>query len=398
MKARTFNIALLFGILIFTQGCYTLYNPKTISIDIVEPARVKLPEDYKKMAVRYNNVNVAWNPNTAIYLLDSESVTDSTNLDSIASKIYFELFISTLKEQQFFEKITEIKAADYSHTQLIDTLTKPEFDPADSSLTEEELTSIVGAHILAAEIRKTKPMPGRVEQKKYLDPKLALYSEEELSAIADTCSADVLLSLDHFYTENALAYLEYSSTAKEVVHVHYSWTAYDLKEKKLAFHFSRGDTIFWSHQSSYKKEALKRIPPRRDAVLNAADIAGANTAEFLVPHWRTVQRIFYESGNPEIKPTSQMVNNGKWLEAAEVWKKYTNDKNKALAAKCKFNMAVACEMNDQIDAALGWVVESYYVYGEKNEVHSANCREYINILAQRKQDQQIIEKQLSLDE
>lgn len=398
MKARAFHIVLLFGTLIFTQGCYTIYNPKTISIDIVEPARVKLPEDYKKLAVRYNNVNVAWNPNTANYILDKEIVSDSTNLDSTASKIYFELFVSTLKEQHFFESITEINAADYSLTQVIDTLTKPEIDPADSSLTDEELTSIVGAHILAAEIRKTKPMPGRVEQKKYLDPKLALYSKEELSAIADTCPADVLLSLDHFYTENAIGYLKFSSTAREVVHIHYSWTAYDLNKKKLAFHFSKGDTIYWSHQSTYKKEAMKRIPPRRDAVLNAADIAGANTAEFLVPHWRTVQRIFYQSGKPEIKPTTQLVKDGKWLEAAEVWKKYTNANNKATAAKCKFNMAVACEMNDQIDAALGWVVESYYVYGEKNEIHAANCREYIDILAQRKQDQLIIEKQLSLDE
>ena len=186
------------------------------------------------MAVRYNNVNVAWNPNTAKYIVDNESVTDSTNLDSTASKIYFELFVSTLTEQHFFESIKEINAADYSFTQVIDTLTKPEIDPIDSSLTDEEFTSIVGAHILAAEIRKTKPMPGRIGHKKYLDPKLALYSKEELSAIADTCSADVLLSLDHFYTENAIGYVENSSTAKEVVHVHYSWTAYDLKEKKLA--------------------------------------------------------------------------------------------------------------------------------------------------------------------
>jgi hypothetical protein len=56
-------------------------------------------------------------------------------------------------------------------------------------------------------------------------------------------------------------------------------------------------------------------------------------------------------------------------------------------------MAVACEMSDQLDAALGWAVESYHVFGEKNEIHAANCRDYIRILSQRKLDFSLMEKQ-----
>ena len=57
-----------------------------------------------------------------------------------------------------------------------------------------------------------------------------------------------------------------------------------------------------------------------------------------------------------------------------------------IAAKCMYNMAVACEMNDQLEPALEWAVKSYHVFGEKNEVHASNCREYIQILGQRKVD------------
>jgi len=381
-------------LIVVASGCNTLYNSRVISIDIMEPARVKLPEGYKNLAVRYNNVNVSWNPNTAVYYVDGEEMIDSTNLDSMASHIYFDLFVETLKEQQFFDSIQEIEAADYSKTLIVDTLSKPEINFSDSTVELKDYINEIGAHILASEIKKTNPSPKEVYKKKYLNSKFGLYSQKEISAIADSTSADVLFSFDHFFTENGIAYFVYNFTANEAVKVHYSWTAYDLKQKKLGFHFSKTDTIYWSHSAS-KTEAMKKIPPRRDAVLNAADIAGTNTAKFLVPHWSTVQRMYYVSGNTEIKPTQELVKQGKWLEAAKVWKANVNSPNKNIAAKCKFNMAVACEMNDQLDAALGWAVESYHVFGEKNEIHAANCRDYIRILSQRKLDVSLLEKQFS---
>jgi hypothetical protein len=388
---------LLTGVLFFCQACKTLYNPSVINIEIVEPAKVRLPDNYRNLAVRYNNVNIARNPRTSVYIVDGDSITDPSNLDSIASEVYFDLFVATLEEQQFFHSITRIEAADYSHTQIVDTLTMPQIDFTDSSLTSEAITRMLGAHILAAEIKKTNPSPVSIKNKKYLDSDFGLYSKEEISEIADSCAADMLLSLDHFYTQNGIYYLNYNSTAHELVEIHYSWTAYDLNKKKLAFHFSKADTIYWSHSSTSKKEALRQLPPRKDAVLNAADIAGSNTAKFLIPHWATVQRIYFQSGAPETKPANELAKEGKWLEAAEIWKKHANNKNKNLAAKCTFNMALACEFNDQLDAALEWVVESYHIFGEKNEIHAANCRDYIRILAQRKRDRSILEKQYYTD-
>jgi len=391
MKSLLQNTLFLI-LVVLASGCNTLYNTRMISIDIMEPARVKLPEGYKNLAVRYNNVNVSWNPNTAVYYVDGEEMIDSTNLDSIASHIYFDLFFETIKEQEFFGSIQEIKAADYSKTLIVDTLSKPEINFSDSTVKMKDYTSEIGAHILASEIKKTSPSPKEACEKKYLDPKFGLYTQKEISTIADSTSADLLLSFDHFYTANGTAYFLHNYTANEAVEVHYLWTAYDLKKEKLEFLFSKTDTIYWSYTAS-KTEAMKKIPPRKDAVLNAADIAGTNSAKFLVPHWTTVQRMYYESGNTEMKPARELVEQGKWLEAAKIWKINVNNPNKNIAAKCKFNMAVACEMSDQLDAALGWAVESYHVFGEKNEIHAANCRDYIRILSQRKLDFSLMEKQ-----
>jgi hypothetical protein len=40
-----------------------------------------------------------------------------------------------------------------------------------------------------------------------------------------------------------------------------------------------------------------------------------------------------------------------------------------IAATSKFNMALTCEMLNQLDAAVDWAVQSYHVFGQKNPVH-----------------------------
>jgi hypothetical protein len=101
--------------------------------------------------------------------------------------------------------------------------------------------------------------------------------------------------------------------------------------------------------------------------------------------------MFYKSGNVEMKKTEELIEENRWLEAAEIWKKKTTNKNKSIAAKSMFNMALACEMNSDLDAAIDWAAKSYLVFGSKNELHAFNCQNYISILARRKLDIQKIE-------
>ncbi|MGC9354307.1 MAG: hypothetical protein ACP5D9_10740 [Mariniphaga sp.] len=65
------------------------------------------------------------------------------------------------------------------------------------------------------------------------------------------------------------------------------------------------------------------------------------------------------------------------------------------AAKSRFNMALAYEMLNQLNAAVDWAVQSYHVFGQKNPVHEKNCLDYIKILSQRKLDIKRIEYQFN---
>lgn len=394
-KTIFFIISVLFTA--FLSGCNTLYSTQMVTIEIMEPAKVKLPSDYKNLVVRYNNTNVAWHPETAGYYVESELRVDSTNLDSIASEIYFDLFLETLNEQAYFDSIEIIEPGIYSHTEIVDTLAPPKIDVNDTIIENVNMGQI-GSYTLYETLNTIKPEPVNVQKQIHIDPEFGIYSKEDISRIADTTNADLLLSLDHFYTKNGSMFFPFSGTANQVVQVHYFWTAYDLNKNEMVFHVADSDTIAWTHTADFKREALKNIPNRKDAVLNAADLAGVSTARYLVPHWIDVERMYYRSGHVDMKPATELAEQGKWMEAAELWKQNMDNPNKKIVAKCKYNMAVACEMNDDLDAALAWVVESYHMFGEKNEIHAAQCKQYILILSQRKVDRSLIDRQFDTAE
>ena len=390
------HVKLLFIIvvLIFNQACNTLYNFKTINIEILEPAKVKLPHDYENVAIRYNNVNVAWNPLFANYNRDAKILTDSTNLDSLASFEYFRQFSETLKNQEYFDKVNEIKAADYSHTEITDSINIEDFSSSiDMGLMPDDYSAKISILKLLTIFRNNPPNPTQIENTKDLNPDYGFYSKKEIQTIRDTTGADILLSLDFFYTLNGRTFDELLNMTSEIVFVNYFWTAYDLQKLKPAFSIVKRDTISWDKFHDTDLTGITRLPDRKDAVMNAAYIAGTNTTKYLIPHWVEVERLYYQTGQVDLKPANKLVEEGKWTEAAKLWKQQVNSPNKMIAAKCMYNMAVACEMNDQLEAALEWAVKSYHVFGEKNEVHASNCREYIQILGQRKVDKSLIDLQ-----
>ena len=89
---RNLLLLLFFVLTGIFQGCNTLYNTKVIEIQVLVPGTARIPKDYTKLAVKYNNSNIAFNPAFASYFEDTTHFSDTRNLDSIASLIYFDVF------------------------------------------------------------------------------------------------------------------------------------------------------------------------------------------------------------------------------------------------------------------------------------------------------------------
>lgn len=380
--------------ILIAGGCNTLYNFRTINIETMEPGKFFFPESYRTVAVRYNNSNVSFNPEFEKYFENSEVKSDTFNIDSLASEIYFDIFLEYLNRQHFFDTIVEINRGDYSSVIFSGSLFFGDTVLNDTNDIELQKSNHDAPKRLNYLLKNYPPKTGKpAAETKILDPKYGLYTKDELQKIADTTNAGLLMSLDFFTSVDGINIFDEVMQGYSVVYNLGFWNFYDLKKAEPAFFYYQMDTVSWVGSGNYKKEIINSLPPRRDAILNAADISGAKFADHVVPHWTETDRLYYCSGHLEIKKTEAMIKNGNWLEAAKIWKANISNPNKNIAAKSMFNLGLACEMEGNLDAAIDWVVKSYYVFGNKNAVHSGNCTDYLSILGQRKLDIKKIEIQ-----
>ncbi len=391
---KSFNQILLFILIVFTTlSCNTLYNSKYIEIEVVAPGKMKIPQDLKKVAVRYNNCNVSKHSFFGASYINGHPIEQVENIDSLASLVYFRYFVDEIEKQDFFDTVIILPPGDYSKIKVLDTINSPINTP--DSLDNMQVQDIEKIYVKNFS-ESMFIIPNKYEfynDSVYLHPETGLYTPSDLKEIADSTEADILISLDFFSSIDAI----YSSktSASESVLTQAYWNFFNLNEQKYYYSHNKIDTIYWSEQGDLPEDILNILPPPRDAVLNSADIAGTQFAYFLIPHWIKVERMYYGSGHVELQKTEDLINKGDWMEAAKIWKANSTNPNKNIAAKCKFNMALVCEMEGNLNAALEWVVDSYHTLGKKNQQHLDNCMKYINILSYRKQDIRRIEHQIN---
>lgn len=399
---RSSKLLFLFLSLAVLQSCSGVYTSQMLKIEVLVPGTAKIPKDYKKAVIRYNNSNVASNRFFNSYFEDDKKLPELNNTDSIASEIYYQIFTEQLKKQQVFDTIIELKPFDFSGIIVSDSLVYKQIEN-NISTQVEQFSGVNGeVYEFSRFLRKYSDTDSNKFKIMLIDPEYGLYTKQQIQQIAKTTGADLFFSLDFFaeadgifspsyVSSDSSMYYYFSHISREIVYTLACWNVYDLKKMEFARSLQKLDTIQWTEPVYNLREAKRVLPPRKDAVFNAADIAGSRFAEFIAPHWIEVERMYYPLGQPESNKTNKLVDENRWLEAAVIWKKNTFSKNKNVAAKSMFNMAVACEMNGEMDAAIDWVVKSIYLMDNKNEIHTFNCRDYINILARRKMDIQKIE-------
>ena len=385
---------------LFLNSCYTSTNLSTIKFEVLITGKVQFPAEYKMLAVRYNNCNISYNEHFSVWFEDNKKIIDITNIDSTASEIYFQNFITHLKYQQFFDTVFQIEQMNFTDIRLDDSLInikQANFNPFDSAKQNNIRRGIVD---FTKMMTRFSPDNSRKFKTKFIDPEFCLYSVNDIRQIADSTGADLFLSLDFFASKNGIFTSDYKpeepdtsdiydntgnihQDAIQVVHILSGWNLYDLREQKLIYSHLKTDTVQWTEPAYTINMAKRVLPPRKDAVLNAADIAGKQFAAFLVPNWVEVERKFYNSPQVEMKKAGELAMQNQWLEAAEIWRKLTNDENKKLASKSMFNMALACEFIGDIDAATDWIKKALKT-NHKDPYHKGNCQSYNYILEQRK--------------
>lgn len=166
----------------------------------------------------------------------------------------------------------------------------------------------------------------------------------------------------------------------------------NFKDDTLSYWYSQTDTLIFN---GYDLANIKGHRNKLKSIVeSSSEYLGKAFATKMVPSWIPVERMYYRSNNAEMIKAQNFADKGEWLKAAEIWNKLTKNENTSMASKAAYNMALCCEMEGNLDAAIDWVVRSFSTLKEENEEHKNNCQRYINLLATRKKEIEKLSRQV----
>lgn len=186
--------------------------------------------------------------------------------------------------------------------------------------------------------------------------------------------AEVIISLDYMrinpYSDNipkwengVRSYYGYLDIA-----VYCYWRVYNLRSKKISNSFLHRDTLSWEASDWVEVRTGNQLP----GFFTASAYAGADAAEkyakLIAPTWNNDSRIIFNGNSKFFSQAMVFAEQGNWFDAAALWQKHTNDKNRSIAARAAFNMALANEMLGNFELALEWLSEAQKLNPKLKEI------------------------------
>lgn len=331
---RTAVIILTMGI--FLSGC-TVY--REFPIEVYSPGEVMLPPKAKNVALVYRNFKYS-NDTLLHYYKDNfqlkKAQGDPANLDSLLALSCLNEFAAKLKEHNLFERI----------------------------------------HIFPGVFRL------------HHGEKLPALGFDMVNKITGTSETDLLISLETF----SCFYSEYPSEEslpdnREVITAAV-WSVYDPAGQKIIDRKTMIDTLYWNvydDKGNYVKNS--KLPPRLTALKIASQLAGENYAKRFYAGWQSVSRMYSMPPLPDFEAAEKYLLKHDWDNAILLWKRYADHTNGKLAIHARYNIALACEMKDDIETARKWLASAKQIAdraGSRDELKM--IIKYQQVLQKRKEE------------
>ena len=119
----------------------------------------------------------------------------------------------------------------------------------------------------------------------------------------------------------------------------------------------------------------------------AAGLAGVKYSKNIVPSWTPVKRIILSCSQSDFQKAASLAKKNQWEEATALWEKYTESSNRRYQLQALYNLALAHEMNGDIENASQLVSQASTVSSSAaHRTEKQVIRKYAAILAKRKVD------------
>ncbi len=216
-----------------------------------------------------------------------------------------------------------------------------------------------------------------------------LLSRNEVNSITQPYNADGVLSYEsssYFDKFKKNKNYEGSIDATIEIHILSTWFLYD-KNKMNPIRISVRDTSFVDIFAYDIYDLEKKIPDPVSIIKESGINAGLTLIQKLSPYWVESNRLYFTGPGLELKNAGMSVIDGSWDYATTIWSKLAEVNNRYISTRAKFNMALACEMQEKYDMAWEWIKDLYIPMWNEELIL------YQNILQKRIADQKKLNKQ-----
>lgn len=324
-----------FALVIFLSSC-TVY--KEYPIDIYKPGEIPVPSDVENVALVYRNFKYKNDTLQHFYKKDYQIIKakgDPEMLDSILVSYCLKELASNLKARNSFNRINIFPDVFTFHS----------------------------------------------------GDKLPALDFEMVKKITSVSEADLLISLETFSYFYSQLESDYNVPDSREVITASVWAVYDPLAEKIIERKTMIDTVFWNaydEKGNYQKNS--KLPPRLAALKIASQLAGENYSKRFFASWQSVKRMYSIPPLPDFEAAEKYLLKNDWDNAILLWKRYAGDKNGKMAINARYNLALAYEMKDDIDAAWQWLAAAKQIatdYRSKDDLKMIT--KYQNVLAKRKE-------------
>lgn len=165
------------------------------------------------------------------------------------------------------------------------------------------------------------------------------------------------------------------------------WTIYDPATFRILHHTTLVDTLYWDGLDEQQSYNASRIPGKKAALQIAAGLAGVKYSKNIVPSWATVKRHTLSFNQEDFKKAAQLAKLNQWEEASALWEGHIESSRKRAQVQALYNLAVASEMNGDIDRANELIQRASKISASASlTAENKSIRKYAAILAKRKME------------
>jgi hypothetical protein len=230
----------------------------------------------------------------------------------------------------------------------------------------------------------------------------------EVDKICRDYGANAVVTIESFDSDNSRSAQAYTETKKDKTGKNYSvtsyrskqrtgvrigWRLYDPKSKIIVDEYVTDDYLERTGSGNTERAALSNLPSQLDVTRDVAYNVGIEYGARIAPIYVNVSRAYYHKAKgfkTEMKQAARYLESRDLEKATYHWKRIiaAAGENKKAAGRAAYNMAVASEVNGNLDLALEWAQKSWNDYGNKK------AREYINVIKARKNDARKVDAQM----